>query len=252
MAVCAVGGTRDALALIKTRYDHEAPMRIVEAVMAVNNQRKRAMARKVAAVLGGNLRGRTVAVLGLAFKPNTDDMREAPSIALITALQHVGAAVRAYDPPGMEQAKPLLPDIACAGSAYGAEGADALEWEQFRALDLARLRAIMAQPIVVDLRNVYRPFDLSPIARRIPADPGPWITWMPWLWAIRNLIDPVRDANRACTLFSVASPRSPSQAKSVAKLESPITERLRRASRMIATNAGSGFFLALTLIRGQR
>ena len=157
---------KDALALIKTGHDHEAPLRIVETVMAVNDQRKRAMARKVAAALGGNLRGRTVAVLGLTFKPNTDDMREAPSIALITALRDMGAAVRAYDPAGMEQAKPLLPDIAYADSAYAcAEGADALvivtEWEQFRALDLARLKAIMARPVVVDLRNVYRPEDMA-------------------------------------------------------------------------------------------
>jgi len=157
---------KDALALIKTGQDHEAPLRIVETIMAVNDQRKRAMARKVAAALGGNLRGKTVAVLGLTFKPNTDDMREAPAIALITALRDMGAAVRAYDPAGMEQAKPLLPDIAYADSAYAcAQGADALvivtEWEQFRALDLARLKAIMARPVVVDLRNVYRPEDMA-------------------------------------------------------------------------------------------
>jgi UDPglucose 6-dehydrogenase len=157
---------KDAVALIKTGHDHEAPLRIVEAMVAVNDQRKRAMARKVAAALGGNLRGRTIAVLGLTFKPNTDDMREAPSIALITALQDMGAAVRAYDPAGMEQAKPLLPDIAYASSAYAcAEGADALvivtEWEQFRALDLAQLKEIMARPVVVDLRNVYRPEDVT-------------------------------------------------------------------------------------------
>src|SRR6266700_1143457 len=156
---------KDALALIKTGQDHDAPVRIVETIMAVNDQRKRAMARKVAAALGGNLRGRTVGVLGLTFKPNTDDMREAPSIALITALQDLGAAVRAYDPAGMEQAKLLLPDIAYADSAYAcAEGAEALvivtEWEQFRALDLGRLKAIMARPVVVDLRNVYRPEDM--------------------------------------------------------------------------------------------
>ncbi len=157
---------KDALALIKTGQDHEAPLRIVETIMAVNDQRKRAMGRKVAAALGGNLRGKTVAVLGLTFKPNTDDMREAPAIALITALRDMGAAVRAYDPAGMEQAKPLLPDLAYADSAYAcAEGADALvivtEWEQFRALDLARLKAIMARPVVVDLRNVYRPEDMA-------------------------------------------------------------------------------------------
>ena len=157
---------KDALALIKTGQDHEAPLRIVETIMAVNDQRKRAMARKVAVALGGNLRDKIVAVLGLTFKPNTDDMREAPAIALITALRDMGAAVRAYDPAGMEQAKPLLPDIAYADSAYAcAQGADALvivtEWEQFRALDLARLKAIMARPVVVDLRNVYRPEDMA-------------------------------------------------------------------------------------------
>jgi UDPglucose 6-dehydrogenase len=175
---------KDALALIKTGQDHEAPLRIVETVMAVNDQRKRAMGRKVAAALGGNLRGRTVAVLGLTFKPNTDDMREAPSIALITALQDMGAAVRAYDPAGMEQAKPLLPDIAYADSAYAcAQGADALvivtEWEQFRALDLARLKAIMVRPVVVDLRNIYRPEDMAKhgfvyqaVGRAFPATAG--------------------------------------------------------------------------------
>jgi UDPglucose 6-dehydrogenase len=157
---------KDALALIKIGQDHEAPVRIVETIMAVNDHRKRAMARKVAAALGGNLRGKTVAVLGLTFKPNTDDMREAPSIALITALLDMGATVRAYDPVGMEQAKPLLPDIHYAGSAYAcAEGADALvivtEWEQFRALDLGQLKEIMARPVVVDLRNVYRPEDVA-------------------------------------------------------------------------------------------
>jgi UDPglucose 6-dehydrogenase len=157
---------KDALALIKTGHDHEAPLRIVETIMAVNDQRKRAMARKVAAALGGNLRGRTVAVLGLTFKPNTDDMREAPSIAVITALLDMGARVRAYDPFGMEQAKPVLPDIDYASSAYAcAEGAHALvivtEWEQFRALDFGRLKEIMAKPVVVDLRNVYRPEDMT-------------------------------------------------------------------------------------------
>jgi UDPglucose 6-dehydrogenase len=175
---------KDALALIKTGHDHEAPLRIIETIVAVNDQRKRAMGRKVAAALGGNLRGRTVAVLGLTFKPNTDDMREAPSIALITALQDMGAKVRAYDPAGMEQAKPLLPDIAFAESAYAcAQSADALvivtEWEQFRALDLARLKAIMVRPIVVDLRNVYRPEDMAKhgfvyqaVGRAFPATAG--------------------------------------------------------------------------------
>ena len=107
---------KDTVALLKTGLDNGAPLRIVEAVVAVNDARKRAMARKVAAALGGELRGKTIAVLGLTFKPNTDDMREAPSIPLITALQDMGAKVRAYDPVGMEQAKPLLANVAfCDG-----------------------------------------------------------------------------------------------------------------------------------------
>jgi len=158
---------KDNLALIKTGQDHAAPLRLVETVTAVNDQRKRAMARKVAAALGGNIRGKRIAVLGLTFKPNTDDMREAPSIALITALHDLGASVRAYDPAGMEQARAVVPgEVTYCDSAYAcAEGADALvivtEWEQFRALDLARLKQIMAQPVVVDLRNVYRPDDMA-------------------------------------------------------------------------------------------
>jgi UDPglucose 6-dehydrogenase len=156
---------KDALALIKTGQDHEAPLRILETVVAVNDQRKRAMARKVAAALGSNLRGRLVAVLGLTFKPNTDDLREAPALAVITALQDMGAKVRAYDPAGMAQAQSVLSGVTYADNAYAcAENADALviitEWEQFRALDLGRLKAIMAQPVVVDLRNVYPPEEL--------------------------------------------------------------------------------------------
>src|ERR1700757_2703276 len=109
---------KDNLALIKTGQDHAAPLRLVETVVAVNDQRKRAMARKVAAALGGQLRGKTIAVLGLTFKPNTDDMREAPSIALITALQDMGAKVRVYDPVGMEQAKGLIPDVMLCDGPY--------------------------------------------------------------------------------------------------------------------------------------
>jgi UDPglucose 6-dehydrogenase len=153
---------KDTVALLKTGLDHETPLRIVEAVVAVNDARKRAMARKVAAALGGELRGKSVAVLGLTFKPNTDDMREAPSIPLITALQDMGAKVRAYDPTGMEQAKPLLSNVAFCKDAYDcAQGASALvivtEWEQFRALDFARLKKVMERPVLVDLRNIYRP-----------------------------------------------------------------------------------------------
>jgi UDPglucose 6-dehydrogenase len=157
---------KDASALIKTAHDHGSSVRIVETVVAINDQRKRAMARKVTAALGMPIRGKTVAILGLTFKPNTDDMREAPSIALITALLDLGATVRAYDPAGMEQAKIFLPDIAyCDGPFSAAEGAHALvivtEWEQFRALDLNRLKKVMASPIIVDLRNIYDPEELG-------------------------------------------------------------------------------------------
>ena len=156
---------KDTRALIKTAQDHDAPMRIVEAVLAVNENRKRAMARKVASVFGGTLRGKTVSVLGLTFKPNTDDMRESPSIPLITALQDLGAKIRAYDPEGMEQSKTELSEICyCDGPYSCADGADALvivtEWEQFRALDLERLKRAMACPVIIDLRNIYQPQDV--------------------------------------------------------------------------------------------
>ena len=156
---------KDTRALIKTAQDHDAPMRIVEAVLAVNENRKRAMARKVASVFGGTLRGKTVSVLGLTFKPNTDDMRESPSIPLITALQDLGAKIRAYDPEGMEQSKTELSDICyCDGPYSCADGADALvivtEWEQFRALDLDRLKRAMACPVIIDLRNIYQAQDV--------------------------------------------------------------------------------------------
>jgi UDPglucose 6-dehydrogenase len=152
---------KDNLALVKTGQDYAAPLRLVETVVGVNDQRKRAMARKVAAALGGQLRDKCIAVLGLTFKPNTDDMREAPSIALITALHDMGARVRAYDPAGMENARALLGEVTYCEDAYAcAEGADALvivtEWEQFRALDLPRLKQTMARPVIVDLRNIYR------------------------------------------------------------------------------------------------
>jgi UDPglucose 6-dehydrogenase len=157
---------KDTRALIKTAQDHDAPVRIVEAVLAVNENRKRAMARKVASVFGGSLRGKTVGLLGLTFKPNTDDMRESPSIPLITALQDLGAKIKAYDPEGMEQARSELSDVTyCDGPYSCAEGADALvivtEWEQFRALDLPRLKREMACPVIVDLRNIYRPEEVS-------------------------------------------------------------------------------------------
>lgn len=153
---------KDTLALMKTAQDHEAPLRLIEATVAVNEQRKRAMARKILGAMDGRVRGRTVAVLGLTFKPNTDDMRDAPSIAIIQALQDAGAKVRAYDPEGMAAAEALLTDVEYAASAYAAvEGAAAAvivtEWDAFRALDLPRIRAAMAEPLLVDLRNIYRP-----------------------------------------------------------------------------------------------
>ena len=156
---------KDASALIKTAHDHGSSVRILETVVAINDQRKRAMARKITAALGTPIRGKIVAILGLTFKPNTDDMREAPSIALITALLDLGMTVRAYDPAGMDQAKIVLPDIAyCDGPYSAAEKAHALaivtEWEQFRALDLNRLKQIMASPIIIDLRNIYQPEEL--------------------------------------------------------------------------------------------
>ena len=157
---------KDTLALVKTAQDAGTPVRLVETVVAVNDQRKRAMARKVVAACGGSVRGKTVAVLGLTFKPNTDDMRDAPSLSIITGLQDAGARIRAYDPEGMDQARPLLSDVTYAADPYAcAEGADALvlvtEWDAFRALDWTTLRAAMAEPVVVDLRNVYRPEDLA-------------------------------------------------------------------------------------------
>jgi len=157
---------KDVRALIKTAQDYDVPMRILEAVESVNDTRKRAMARKVAAAFSGVLRGKTVAVLGLTFKPNTDDMREAPSIPLIVALQYMGAKVRVHDPEGMQQARQVLTDVTyCDGPYDCVEEADAAvivtEWEQFRALDVNRLKDLMACPVIVDLRNIYRPEDMQ-------------------------------------------------------------------------------------------
>ncbi|WP_448663709.1 UDP-glucose dehydrogenase family protein [Sphingomonas sp. CJ20] len=157
---------KDTLALMKTAADNETPLRIVEATVQVNDARKRAMGRKVIKAMGGDVRGKTVAILGLTFKPNTDDMRDAPSLSIIAALQDGGATIRAYDPEGVEQARPLLNDVVFASSPYdAAESADALvivtEWDEFRALDLARLRATMKAPLLVDLRNIYPPADAA-------------------------------------------------------------------------------------------
>jgi UDPglucose 6-dehydrogenase len=155
---------KDTLALLKTAEDYQMPLRIVESVVKVNDARKRAMGRKVIQALGGEARGKTVALLGLTFKPNTDDMRDAPSLAIVQALEDAGAQVRGYDPEGMEQARPLMPNVEFCDDPYrAAEGADAVvlvtEWDVLRALNLGQLRKAMAQPILVDLRNIYPPED---------------------------------------------------------------------------------------------
>ena len=153
---------KDTLALLKTAEDNHAPLRIVEAVVKVNDARKRAMGRKVIRALGDEPRGKTVALLGLTFKPNTDDMRDAPSISIVQALEDAGVKVRGYDPEGMEQARPLMPNVELCDTPYqAASAADAVvlvtEWDVLRALDLRRLAAAMAEPVLVDLRNVYPP-----------------------------------------------------------------------------------------------
>jgi UDPglucose 6-dehydrogenase len=157
---------KDTLALLKTAEDNHAPLRIVEAVVKVNDARKRAMGRKVIKALGKEPRGKTVALLGLAFKPNTDDMRDAPSLSIVQALEDAGVAVRGYDPESMEQARPLMPGVTLCASPYeAAEGADAVvlvtEWDALRALDLKRLAAAMRQKVMVDLRNIYPPEDVE-------------------------------------------------------------------------------------------
>ena len=151
---------KDTLALVQTGEDCGAPVQIVEAVVKVNDTRKRAMGRKVIAAMGGEVRGKTVALLGLTFKPNTDDMRDAPSIAIATALADAGVNVRAYDPEGMDAAKTMMPDLTYCSNAYdAAKGADVVvivtEWDAFRALDFKRLAEVMANTVLVDLRNIY-------------------------------------------------------------------------------------------------
>lgn len=170
---------KDTLALLKTAEDYDSPTRIVEAVVKVNESRKRAMGRKVVEALGGagEARGKHVALLGLTFKPNTDDMRDAPSIAIAQTLGDAGVTVAAYDPEGMEAAAPLMPGVVMKTSAYEAiEGADAVvivtEWDAFRALDMERIKVLAKAPVLIDLRNVYRPdemrakgFDYSSVGR---------------------------------------------------------------------------------------
>ena len=157
---------KDTLALTRTAQDSGSPLRLVETTVQVNNDRKRAMADKVIAACNGDVAGKTLAVLGLTFKPNTDDMREAPSLAIIPALQEAGAKVKAFDPAGLHEAEKLLSDVEFVSGPYlAAEEADALviitEWNEFRALDLDRLKTIMKAPIIVDLRNIYTPSEVA-------------------------------------------------------------------------------------------
>jgi UDPglucose 6-dehydrogenase len=156
---------KDTLALVRTARSFDAPVRIVETVVDVNERRKTAMARKVIAACGGSVAGRTLAVLGLTFKPNTDDLREAPSLVIVPALQAAGAHVHAHDPEGMHEAARVLSDVRYFDDPYACmEGADAVviltEWDQFRALDLDRMKTSLRHPVVVDLRNIYRPGDM--------------------------------------------------------------------------------------------
>jgi UDPglucose 6-dehydrogenase len=158
---------KDTLALLKTAEDYDSPVRIVEAVVKVNDSRKRAMGRKVLEALGGMdaARGKKVALLGLTFKPNTDDMRDSPAIAIAQALIDAGVTVAAHDPEGMEQARPLMPAVEMAESPYEAiRDADAVaivtEWDEFRALDFARIKELAKAPVLVDLRNIYRAEDV--------------------------------------------------------------------------------------------
>jgi UDPglucose 6-dehydrogenase len=156
---------KDTLALVKTAQDYGAPLKIIETVVAVNEARKLAMADRVVAALGGSVKGKTVAALGLTFKPNTDDMRDSPSLGILPALVKAGATVRAFDPEGMAEAKKLMPDLVYCRDAYDCmTGADAVaiitEWNEFRGLDFARMKQLLRQPNVVDLRNVYNPAEM--------------------------------------------------------------------------------------------
>jgi UDPglucose 6-dehydrogenase len=156
---------KDTLALVRTAVDYNAPVELIETTVRVNDQRKKAMARKISKALGGEVSGKTVGVLGLTFKPNTDDMRDAPSLDIVPALQAMGARVQAFDPEGAGEAEHLLPGVAFKQSPYdAAESADVLviitEWDQFRALDLDRIKMLMRKPVLVDLRNIYKPQDM--------------------------------------------------------------------------------------------
>jgi len=157
---------KDTLALVRTAEDIGSRLRIVEAVVDVNETRKKKMSSRIIDVCDGSVKGKTVAVLGLAFKPNTDDMRDSPSLDIVPALCDAGAAVRVFDPAAMDEAKKLLDGVTWCDNAYATvEGADVLaiitEWNEFRALDLERLKALMNAPVMVDLRNIYNPDEMA-------------------------------------------------------------------------------------------
>jgi UDPglucose 6-dehydrogenase len=152
--------------LVRTAREAEAGLAIVETVVQVNEARKARMATKIIAACGGSVAGKTIAVLGLTFKPNTDDMRDSPSLAILPRLAAAGAAIRAFDPAGIDEARNLMPDLVYCDDAYeAAEGAEALvlltEWNEFRALDLARIGRLLAEPVVIDLRNIYQPAEMA-------------------------------------------------------------------------------------------
>jgi UDPglucose 6-dehydrogenase len=156
---------KDTLALMKTARDNNAPIELIEATVRVNSARKQKMAQKIIEALGGSVNGKTIAVLGLTFKPNTDDMRDAPALDIVPTLQAEGAKVRAFDPEGMNEAKHMLKDVAFATGPYDCvQNADAVviitEWDQFRALDLDRIKDALKTPVVIDLRNIYRPEEM--------------------------------------------------------------------------------------------
>ncbi len=151
---------KDTLALSKTAHDHDAPLRIVDTVIEVNQRRKEAMADRIVSACGGDVSGKTICILGLTFKPNTDDMRESPSLVIIPMLQAMGAKIRAFDPEGMQEARNYLNDVEYCSDAYDClENGDAAailtEWDQFRALDINRFKQIMNEPVLIDLRNIY-------------------------------------------------------------------------------------------------
>lgn len=159
---------KDTLAVLRTAEEAGATLKIIDAAVRVNDERKRSMARRIIQACGGSVRGKTIAVLGLTFKPNTDDMRDAPSLTIVPALQHAGATVRGYDPEGRKQAEPMLPDLVWCDSPYSAmEGADCAvlltEWNELRALDLPRVKQLLNEPVFVDLRNVYPPEEMTDI-----------------------------------------------------------------------------------------